>query len=204
MRSRLLILVTLFVFSGLAQSQALYVEGQHYRQLAAKQPTPDGVIEVREFFSYGCPHCRDFDPYMQSWKENKPKNVKLKLVPVAFRKSWEPMAKAFYAAENLGVLDKVHNGMFTAIHEKGKPANTPEQVADIVEALGVDRKKFLDEMNSFGVDNKMRQSQQMLRNYAVSGVPAVAVGGKYITGGSMAGSYSELIKVIDYLVLQSK
>ena len=203
MQNRLLFLVTILLFSGLAHAQALYTEGVHYRRLAVKQPTAEGQVEVREFFSYACPHCRDFDPYIETWKKTLPKNVKVTLVPVTFRPSWVPMAQAYYAGEFLGVLDKTHVGIFTAIHEKGKKADTPEQIADIVAELGVDRQKFVDAMNSFEVDNKIRQSKKMLPAYGVQGVPAVAVNGQYITGGSMAGSYSELLKVMDYLIQQS-
>ena len=42
------------------------VEGRDYTRLNAPPPT-DRKIEVIEFFSYGCPHCNDLEPYLQAW-----------------------------------------------------------------------------------------------------------------------------------------
>jgi protein dithiol oxidoreductase (disulfide-forming) len=62
-------------------------------------------IEVVEVFWYGCPHCYDFEPYLDAWLETKPDDVDFKRMPGIFRQDWLVHARAFYAAEQLGVLD---------------------------------------------------------------------------------------------------
>ena len=40
----------------------------------------------------------------------------------------------------------------------------------------------------------------MGQRYKLTGVPAVIINGKYMTSGSLAGSYDNLLKTIDELV----
>ncbi len=197
---RYLFVCMLAVMLPFGLQAAEFKEGVHYQRLPAAQPVQGEQVEVIEFFWYGCPHCADFEPYIQRWKSRKPDNVKLTLVPAVFRKGWVVHAKAFYAAELLGVLDETHSAMFNAMHRQKKPVNTPEQIAEVFATKGVEKQKFLDAMNSFAVDAKVKQAIQLIRDYRIQGVPAIAVNGKYLTGGSLVGSYDNLLNVMDYLV----
>lgn len=199
------ILALFCVACGAETVQSPYQDGKHYQRLPSEQPDGGDKVEVMEFFWYGCSHCADFEPYMQSWKASKPANVKVTLVPAIFRPDWRAAAQAYYALEALGQADKIHPMIFDQIHKLRKPHSTPEHYADMVAELGVNRKEFVDAMNSFVVDSRIRQAEKLLRDYRVAGVPTVAVNGKYTTGGGMAGSYAELLKVMNHLVaLESK
>ena len=50
--------------------------GKDYVPVQPAQPgdTP-GKIEVLEFFSYGCPHCNDFNPLIHAWAAKLPNDV---------------------------------------------------------------------------------------------------------------------------------
>src|SRR5258708_36785325 len=55
------------------------VEGTDFRAVVPPQPTSSpGKIEVIEFFSYGCPHCNDFNPLITAWAAKLPKDVVLR------------------------------------------------------------------------------------------------------------------------------
>jgi thiol:disulfide interchange protein DsbA len=42
--------------------------GSAFQTLGSRIPTEaPGKVEVIEFFHYGCPHCRDFDPLIEHW-----------------------------------------------------------------------------------------------------------------------------------------
>jgi len=59
------------------------VEGTDYRKIEPPQPpTTPGKIEVIEFFSYMCPHCKEFYPLVSTWAAQLPKNVVFRRVPV--------------------------------------------------------------------------------------------------------------------------
>ena len=191
-----------FLFAGLVAGAAMTANAQTgYEVLKTPQRTanPDKV-EVVEFFWYGCPHCFRFEPFIQDWKKTKPDNVEFINAAPPLNPAWKVHSQAFYAALVLGVLDQFHEQMFNAIHVDKKPMRKPKDVGKLVDSLGLDGKKFLKTMKSFNVDAKIRQSMQMASEAGISAVPTVIINGKYRTSGSVAGSYPNLIKVLDELV----
>jgi len=184
-----------------------YESGVHYAPLKKPMPVSTGdQIEVLELFWYGCPHCYEFEPYIQRWIKNKPDNADYVPVPAVFRKSWEFHARSYYTFEALGIVDQAHEEFFHAIHRDrkfGKSDQTAEKVGEWAEQYGVKAADVVGAFNSFAVDTKLRQARAALPGYSVTGVPAIVVDGKYRTSGSMAGSLEELLKVIDFLVAKS-
>jgi len=108
-----------------AQSDALYKEGEHYAALSKPVATSDATkIEVVELFWYGCPHCYSLEPLVDRWKAQRPADVKFVRMPAVLNKSWEVHARAYFAAEALGVLDKTHQALFEELHVKRNPIFT--------------------------------------------------------------------------------
>ena len=195
------LLVLLFlVFGSTGLMAADFKEGTHYKALTPQATDSGDKIEVLEFFWYGCPHCYSFEPYVRSWKKSKPANVEFKRVPAMFRPEWEIQARAYYALSNMNVIEDIHGKIFDAVHKDKKRLNTLEEIADFVAKNGVDKQRFKNEYNSFVVDGMVRKAKKKQKAYKVQGVPTVIVNGKYTTGGSMAGSYDNLIKVMDHLI----
>ncbi len=190
----------LLMMSSVVSQAADFTEGVNYKKITP-QPTDTGVkIEVLEFFWYGCPHCYSFEPYIKAWKKTKPANVEFVRVPAVFRPDWEVQARTYYALSNMGVIEDLHGKIFSAIHKDKKRLNKKASITDFVVENGVDRKKFETEYNSFSVDSMVRKAKKKQTAYKIQGVPTVAVNGKYMTSGSMSGSYENLIKIVDYLV----
>ena len=50
---------------------------------------------------------------------------------------------------------------------------------------GLDKTKFLDTWNSFGVMTKLRRAPQVAAEYKVDGVPTIIIDGKYQTAPSI-------------------
>lgn len=197
---------SIFALLLMAQAQAQsFEEGRHYVELDVPVRTAsDTGVEVAEVFWYGCPHCYDFKPLIESWAAEAPDYVNYVKVPAALGQSWEPHAKAFYAVEAMGDLDKVHDAFFEALAGERRPLNSGEALADFVEQHGVDGEVFLKNYNSFGVNARMQQAQSKIRGARVTGTPAVIVAGKYRVTASMAGSHEAVLQVVDYLVEQER
>ena len=72
-------MVVVSVLSLLAVSGASaldMVEGKQYTRIKNALPAEKGKkIEVIEFFSYGCPHCNDLEPFLQEWMKTLPADV---------------------------------------------------------------------------------------------------------------------------------
>ncbi|TGN38734.1 thiol:disulfide interchange protein DsbA/DsbL [Marinobacter confluentis] len=202
-RTLALSLLTL-VFMAQANAQS-YEEGRHYVALDVPVRTAsDTGIEVAEVFWYGCPHCYEFKPLIENWAENKPDDVNYVKIPAALGKSWEPHARAFYALEAMGELDKVHDALFEALAGERRPLNSGEALADFVAQYDVDGEAFLKNYNSFGVNARMQQAQSKIRGARVTGTPTVLVAGKYRVTASMAGSHEAVLDVVNYLVEQER
>lgn len=193
--NKLLFVSALCLFAFVARAQ------NGYEPLSAPQKTanPDKV-EVIEFFWYGCPHCFQFEPHIGKWHKNIPDNVDFVRMAPPLNPQWKVHSQAFYAAEVLGVLEQFHEPMFNAIHKDKKAMRKPKDIAKLAESLDIDPKKFTDTMKSFAVDAKIRQSMQKAKDMAISAVPTVIINGKYKTSATLAGSYPELITVLNSLV----
>jgi thiol:disulfide interchange protein DsbA len=172
-----------------------------YETLDTPQPTqnPDKV-EVIEFFWYGCPHCYDFEPILESWVKKLPANVDFIRQPAAFSDLWAKHAKAFYVAQALGVLDQVHADLFDALQNKHQKLESEEQLAAFFTAHGVKEADFHEAFNSFLVDTKVRQAAVTPARYGVTGVPVLIVNGKYKVDGKSAGSHEKMIEVVNQLI----
>ena len=155
------ILALLLTFASVA-SQA---NEAGYETLTPPQPTenPD-KIEIIEFFWYGCPHCYAFEPLLEQWVKTLPKNVEFIRQPAVFSEAWGKHAKAYYTAEALGIVDKVHNDFFDAIQNKKEPLDTEASLAKFFADHGVKEADFHDAYNNFGVDAKLRQAPIMASN----------------------------------------
>lgn len=178
-------------------------EAVGYELVTPAQPTHDiNKVEVIEFFWYGCPHCFDFEPTLAAWVKTLPKNVEFIRQPAVFSEQWGKHAKAYYTAEALGVVDKIHTDFFDAIQVKKEHLETEEQLAKFFVAHGVSEADFKTTFNSFPIDMKMRQAGALAANYGITGVPAMVINGKYKTSGPLAGSHEKMIEVMNRLIAQ--
>jgi thiol:disulfide interchange protein DsbA len=198
------VLIFALVFLSQANAQS-YQEGRHYEALDVPVRTAsDTGVEVAEVFWYGCPHCYAFKPFIERWAENVPDDVNYVKIPAALGASWVPHAKAFYALEAMGELDKVHDAFFEALAGERRQLDSGEALADFVAEHGVDGEVFLKNYNSFGVNARMQQAQSKVRGARVTGTPTIIVAGKYRVTASMAGSHEAVLDVVDYLVEQER
>ncbi|MGE3846457.1 MAG: thiol:disulfide interchange protein DsbA/DsbL [Gammaproteobacteria bacterium] len=177
------------------------VAGKHYQEIKPAVPTSVAAdkVEVVELFWYGCPHCYAFEPQLKEWLANKPDYVEFVRVPAVFAHNWEIHARAYYAAQQLGVLDKIHPLLFEAIHREGRKVFSLEEVQGFFADQGVPEAEFKKAYESFDVDTKARHAIALTRQYGITGVPAVIVNGKYRTSGQEAGDYATLLKVVETL-----
>lgn len=174
-----------------------------YELVSPAQPTHDvNKVEVIEFFWYGCPHCFDFEPTLAKWVKSLPKNVEFIRQPAVFSDLWGKHAKAYYTAEALGIVDKIHQDFFDTIQIKKEHLETEEQLAKFFAAHGVAEADFKKAYNSFPVDMKVRQAATTAAKYGISGVPAIVINGKYKTSGPVAGSHEKMIEIMDKLIVQ--
>ena len=191
----------------LAQAQAkAFQSGTDYLTLDKPAPTeaPAGQIEVVEFFWYNCPHCNSFEPMFDAWAKKLPKDVTVRRAPVAFRADFEPQQRLYYVLESLGKVEELHKKVFIAIHVDRQPLTTAAQITAWVEKQGIPKAKFTELYNSFSISTKARKATQLQDAYALDGVPALGIKGRYFTSGTQAKTLERSLQVADYLIGQSR
>ena len=183
---------------GLAPFAAAAQHG-HRDVLELNPPLPvesGSKIEVLEFFWYGCIHCYNLEPHLETWLKKLPPDAQFRRVPAVFNPRWEHDARIFYAFEALGLLEKLHRPFFDAIHRDRLRTDDPQALAQWLEKQGVDAQKFSDVMRSFSVHSKTQRAKLMTAGYKIDGTPSMAVDGRYTVsaGESMLQTVSQLIE----------
>lgn len=196
---------TAFVSSSAQAQGKPMVAGTDYMVLEQRAPVEAsaGKIEVVEFFWYSCAHCNVFVPAFEAWRRRAPKDIVVRLVPIAFQQTdaFVLQQRLYYALEAMGLVESLHAKVFAAIHVEKKNFNKTEMIADWVSKQGVDAAKFLEQFNSFSVSTKAKRATQLQNEYLIDGVPALGVAGRFLTG-SMAGSMERALTVVDFLAAQ--
>jgi len=197
-----LIGVALATLAMVLPAQAELAVGRDYVAIVPAQMADNPArIEVIEFFSYGCPHCSEFNPTVSKWSAALPSDVAFKRVPVSFaRPQWASLARLFYALEVTGDLSRLDSAVFDALHKKGDKLYDDKSIIEWVTAQGIDAKKFTDAYNSFGVVSKAKRADQMAQAYKIQGVPAIAVDGKYLVTGKEIKGHADLLALTDQVI----
>lgn len=188
-----------FAGSAAAQPAGGLVEGKNYARLKAPVPVESGKkIEVIEFFSYGCPHCSEFFPIVETWLKTLPKDAVFRRVPVGFnRPQWVNLERAYYALQASGDLAKLDGPLFRAIHQERLPLFDAQSLADWVGKNGGNAEKFTAAYSSFGVNNQTVQADKLAEDYQISSIPTLSVAGKYVAVGN---SFTEILANTDKLI----
>ncbi|MEM8844045.1 MAG: thiol:disulfide interchange protein DsbA/DsbL [Pseudomonadota bacterium] len=193
------VLAVLLLLGSFVSAQN-YTEGKHYVRISPKVAPVDNTDakhEVVELFWYGCPHCYEFEPAINEWKMNKADDVVFVRVPAIFNPRWEQHARAYYALEQMGELEKGHELIFSGLHEQGRALRDVDSMARFLATNGIDEANFRENFNSFAVETKVNRAKELVRDYQITGVPTVIVDGEYKVSASTAGGYDEVIEIIE-------
>jgi thiol:disulfide interchange protein DsbA len=180
--------------------------GVDYFVLPTPQPTYGvGKIEVAEVFSYRCIHCAEFQPKVNAWKKTLGADVRYEYVPAAFGNTWDTFARAFLAAQVMGIQPKTHDNVFKGVFVEQAAGNgTVEDIAKMYSRWGVDEGKFLATMNSFGVTGKLNKARQFALRTGVDSTPTIIVNGKYRVTVTPQRGFDGMIATTNWLVAQER
>ena len=218
MRRHIVLTTLLALVATSTASAQTWTEGKNYFTIVPPQHTdvPAGKIEVTEIFSYGCPYCAQFNPYIQTLRKQLPANVVLDFVPASFlpAEDWPMFQRATCTAQILGIFDKTHDAVFDAVWKTGELAiydKTSQRLKSSLPTIedaaryynrisGVPVEKFLATAKSFAVDVKMRRDDALLEAYQVTGTPTMIINGKYRVDTTAAGGFQQTIDVVRWLL----
>lgn len=198
-----------FVAASVGAQAAELKNGVDYITLdGAARPDTGKKVEVVEVFMYHCPHCYALEAGLNEW-------VKKNADKIVFRRMHlgdDPQSHAFTTLETMNALTpELHGKILRAIHVDRNRLNTDASLQEFLFKNGVDKAKYMEMFNSFGVQTKMKRSAQLLTQYKVDSTPSVVIDGRYNTSPSLAGhglnsvpeAHRALFQVMDALVAKS-
>ena len=188
------------LFFSCAQAEE-YVAGRHYEILDSPSVTRDpSKVEVVEVFWFGCNHCFALESYILPWKKTLPKDVDYWKSHATWNPTLKIHARLFYSAKALGIEDKIVSGAFTAIQREGRFLTGNSELVYFFRGFGVEKEKYLSVSNSFGVNNAVKQADNRMRQWTITGVPTLIVNGKYKVSGTREVGTDRLLDVVDFLI----
>jgi thiol:disulfide interchange protein DsbA len=188
------------VLASLAPARAL-AQARPFTEISPPIPVDGaGKIEVAEFFWYGCIHCYNLEPNIESWLKRMPADVSFRRIPAVFNQRMAEDAAIFYSFESMNLIDKLHKPLFDAIHKGGLKTADRGAFTEWLQKNGVDGAKFADVMKSFGVQSKVRRAAQQTVASKIDGTPAMLVHGRYSISAEQAGTRDGFMKAVDQAV----
>lgn len=188
-------------------TRLLAAEGDEYTTLPQAIPgdgVPTGKIEVIEFFHYGCPHCRHFDPTISAWIKKLPEDVYFHRIPVTWNKpALANLARVYYSLAETSQLDALHERIFPAVQDAGEHFVDADAFRAWAEKQdGANAKALADVYGSFGMGAMLDRGQRAERAYKVMGVPMMAVAGLYTVSGDQVKTHTNegMLPVVDMLI----
>jgi thiol:disulfide interchange protein DsbA len=178
------------------------IPGTSYSELAEPQgvEAAPGTVEVIEFLWYDCQTCFVVEPALERWAQGRAGDITLRRLPAMIGGHMAYYARAFFAAEALGIHDRIHLPLYNALHRHGRALDREEELAAFFAEHGVDRARFLSVFRSSAVAGRVRGAQNASRRYELIGAPSFIVNGKYRVDASMAANVEALLQTVDALV----
>lgn len=179
-----------------------YKANKHYMVIKNPVATETGdKVEVKEIFWYGCPNCYQLlTSYMPFIKQSLGDQAELIKQPAIFGNNWELRGWFFYVLDYLGETDRLHEEVFHAIHRDNINLKTKDQFIEWLEMNGVDKAKIEEATKAFSVAVNVNKAKKLAIDYQIRSVPIFVINGKYWVDAQTAGSYEEMVKVIQYLI----
>lgn len=180
------LVTTLLLTLAFTSHAAIFEEGKHYTVVAEnKTPSP----ELSEYFSYYCPTCRAYEPYLEGFKKVMPAQAKFNKVHVDFMGQTSEeiqfmLAKALIVAEKTGVDKKFSGAVFKYLQTDRATINNEKDIRNIFVLSGGDGKKFDQGMKNFSVIGQAKKEKKiqdkLSQSRQLTSVPTMVVNGKYL------------------------
>jgi len=162
-------------------------------------------LEIAEVFSYRCIHCAEFQPKVNAWHARMPADARWEYVPGVFGGSWDDFARAFFAAEVLGVRERTHDNVFHGVFEdKYIATGSQDEIAAMYARWGVNKAQFLDTMRSFGVTAKLNRAKQFAVKSGVDATPTIIVNGKYRVAVTSDRGFDGMLSTVEWLLARER
>ena len=203
-----LLAFTLFATTVISAQASKFEEGKHYTVISAQATNQP---ELREYFSYYCPSCRAYEPYLKEFKKVLPSGAKFAKTHVDFMRQTTPeiqfmLSKALIIAEKTGIAKKFSPAVFKYLQTDRATINSEKDVRNIFVLSGGDGAKFDNGMKSFSIVSQAKRNKKtqdkLSKARQLTAVPTMIVNGKYLINAKELDSktfFADYTALVAYL-----
>lgn len=174
------------------------INGVHYKEISSNLALSQ--YEFVQFFSFSCHHCFRFEMETNSLSSVKKNYTKIKRIPVSFGKEeLEKYAKFYLTLENLGLEDTYYKKIFEDIHIYRNKEFDLQGICNRLNMGPTLTKKVKQIYHSQTILKIFEETQEIIEQYRISGVPALAIDNKYVTNAAMTRGTKQLYSITRYL-----
>ena len=179
------------------------VEGEDYTMLDTPLTNQKrDTIEVIEYFSYRCIHCKNFEPFLDDWLVEIPENVNFARQHVVFSTSDELFARTHLALQQSPNYSSLHNRLFSAVHDRQKQFTDLEDITSYLEDYDLDPNEFNRSFTSTRTDRRLTNNRSRQTRSQLTATPSILISGKYLI--SMKNGQPRALEVASELIEREK
>ena len=179
------------------------VEGEDYSLLDTPLTNQQrDSIEVIEYFSYRCIHCKNFEPFLEDWLVEIPENVNFARQHVVFSTSDELFARTHLALQQSPNYSSLHNRLFSAVHDRQKQFTDLEDITSYLEDYDLDPNEFNRSFTSTRTDRRLTNNRSRQARSQLTATPSLLISGKYLI--SMNNGQPRALEVASELIEREK
>ena len=180
-----------------------YKAGEHYTVVDDKVSKK---LEVREYFSFYCPHCFNFEPIMQNVKKDLPAGATFEMNHVDFLRAASPkvqglLSKAIVVAQKMDMEKKMVGAIFNYLQVQRAFITSEKDIRNIFVLNGADGEQFDKLASSFSVKSLVKRNNKDIADFRehVTGVPTFIVNDKFKVKFTNDMSVDDMSNLINWL-----
>jgi len=184
---------------GVAQPIKI-VEGKDYTILTTpvqKTAEPKGKVNVKEFFSFTCIHCKDIEPLVDQYLATN-KAVDLDKIQVIWGDEVSKGFAKLNATFEIMGLNKLYVPAFNTIFTRTDLNNSDNLKKFLVDngLTKAETDKFMATYNSFTVSSKESEYKALTDKYNITGTPTFIVADKYVASPALPEKLIQVVKAL--------
>ena len=190
----------LSTFNALAREYKLGVDYEVKDTKLTEKP------EIREFFSFFCPHCYEVEQMFTPLNKEFVNKAEVVYNPV-----WQiggelgkRTQSAYAVAKKLGKENEIRALLFKRIKQTDGHLQANDDFAYIFDIVGVNAKSYRDELKTAEVKTLISNYNQKISDYGLNSVPQIIVNGKYLINLSNVQDQNDYKNLVSYLLSKDR
>ncbi|MFA5131977.1 MAG: thioredoxin domain-containing protein [Candidatus Paceibacterota bacterium] len=193
----IIVLLFAYYFYAMSKGQVQAVKEVVISETDHVRGAQDGKVTLVEFGDFQCPACSAYEKLVQTMLIQNPATLKVVFRHFPLMQIHQNALLSAKASEAAGIQGKfweMHDILYAKQTEWSTGLNARDFIMTYATTLGLDIKKFSDDMNSKAVEEKIFAEYQEGIKLGIQGTPTFFINGKMIESPQTVEAFDALIK----------